>query len=279
MRTMLALPLLLALATPVLAQSSVEMSDSVPGFANTTYFDLAHAIAPDLHQVDGRYQGIIMVPVRNLSFAEDTPITGLPLAFYGASALRFTSGGAERVALLLDADAEAAGALGSSVLAIFDPAHPEAPVDLADVASDQHTGFDEPAVLPLGIEDDGLLVSSYHANSSQGYRTTSVLALVDGKLTEMASVFTLNENYCGLRREQLRALAPVIDDGDGRWSPFAITVTETTNLVDGACDDLPDAKPGTRAVAATFRWDEAAGGYAPDSTALADLFAETQARF
>lgn len=278
MRTILALPLLLALATPALAQS-IEMSDAVPGFANTTYFDLARALAPDLQQVDGRYQGVIGVPVRNLAYADDTPITGLPLAFYGASTVTFTSGGTELLAMLLDADAEAAGALGSSVLAIFDPAHPEAPVDLADVASDQHTGFDEPAALRLGTEDDGLLVSSYHSNSSQGYRITSVLALVDGKLTEMASVFTLNESHCGLRREQLRALAPVMDDGDGRWSPFAITVTETTYLVEGECDELPDAKPGTRAVAATFRWDEAAGAYAPDSTALADLFAETADRF
>nr|WP_295889363.1 hypothetical protein [uncultured Devosia sp.] len=280
MRITFALPLLLALAMPAFAQNtSIELNDAVPGFADLTYFDLARAIAPDLQQVEGRYEGIVTMPVRNLAYADENPITGLPLAFYGASVLTFTSGGTELVALLLEADAEAAGALGSSVLAIFDPAHPDQALDLADVASDQHTGFDEPAVLELGAEDDGLRVSSYHFNSSQGYRATSVLALVDGKLTEMASVFTFNENYCGMRRQQTPALAPFFSDDDGRWAPFTITVTEATSLQTGACDEVPDVVPATRAVAATFRWNDAAGAYEPDSPALADLFAETQARF
>ena len=279
MRTILALPLLLVLAAPALAQNtSIELDDAVPGFTDVTYFDLARAIAPDLQQVEGRYQGLVTMPVRNLAYADESPITGLPLAFYGASAIAFTSGGTELVALLLEADAEAVGALGSSVLAVFDPAHPERAIDLADIATDQHTGLDEPALLELGAEDDGLLVSSSHFNSSQGYRSTSVLALVDGKLTEMASVFTFSENYCGLRREQSGAFAPVTSDGEGRWAPFTITVTETTNL-EGACANLTDATTGTRAVAATFRWDQASGSYKPDSTVLDDLEEQTALRF
>jgi hypothetical protein len=280
MRTIFAVPMLLALAAPAVAQStSIELTDTVPGFADVTYFDLARTIAPDLQQVDGHYQGLVAVPVRNLAYADESPITDLPLAFYSASTVTFASGGTELVALLLDADAEAVGALGSSILAIFDPAHPEGPVDLADVASDQHTGFDEPAVLELGMQDDGLVVSSAHFNSSQGYRTTSVLALVDGKLAEMASVFTFNENYCGMRREQTQALAPVLSDGEGRWAPFTITVTETTNLKTGDCDDLPDVAAGTRAVAATFTWDHASETYRPDSTVLDDLEGQTALRF
>ena len=280
MRTLLALPLLLALAVPALAQStSIELTDVVPGFADVTYLDLARTIAPELQQVEGRYQGLVTMPVRNLAYVDESPITSLPLAFYSASTITLTSGGTELVALLLEADAEAAGATGSSVLAIFDPAHPEGPVDFADVATDRDTGFDAPALLELGAEDDGILVSSTHFNSSQGYRTTSVLALVDGKLAEMASVFTFNENYCGMRREQTQALAPVLSDGEGRWAPFTITVTETTNLAVHECEEVPDAKPGTRAVAATFRWNDATGGYEPDSQALADLYAETADRF
>jgi hypothetical protein len=280
MRTIFALPLLLALAMPAYAQdTSIELTDAVPGAAGLTYFDLARTIAPDLHEAGGRYQGVLSMPVRNLVYPEDPPIAALPLSFYGMSAVTFTSGGTELVALLLDADAEAAGALGSSVLAIFDPAHPQAAIDVADVASDQHTGFDEPSVLELGAEDDGLLVSSYHSNSSQGYRATAVLALVDGKLTEMASVFTLNENNCGMSREQTRAVAPTMRDSGGRWTPFTITVTESTQLRTSGCEELPNSTPSTRAVAATFTWNETTGGYEPDSSALSDLFAQTQARF
>jgi hypothetical protein len=279
MRTILSLPLLLALAMPAHAQdTSIELTDAVPGAAGLTYFDLARTIAPDLHQADGHYEGVLSLPVRNLAFAEDPPIAALPLSFYSASAVAFTSDGTELVALLLDADAEAAGALGSSVLAVFDPAHPEAAIDIADIASDQHTGLGEPALLPLGAGDDGILISNSHANSSQGYRTITVLALPQGKLTEMASVFTLNENYCGMRREQTAALAPVTTDEAARWAPFTITVTETTSLSTSECD-LTDVVPGTRAVAATFSWNAAAGAYEPDSSALDDLYAETEARF
>lgn len=95
----------------------------------------------------------------------------------------------------------------------------------------------------------------------------------------MASVFTFNENHCDMRREQRQAFAPVLRDAEVGWAPFTITVTETTSLKADECDSQPDEKPGTRAVAATFRWNETKGGYEPDSTALADLLAETEARF
>jgi hypothetical protein len=279
MRISLALPLLFALAVPALAQgTSIELTDTVAGATGITYFDLAQAIAPDLHETDGRYQGVVTLPVRNLAYPEDPPAAALPLSFYSASAVTFTSGGAELVALLLDADADAVGAVGSAVLAIFDPAHPETPIDVADVASDQHTGFGEPIVLPLGPGDDGIIISSTHSNSSQGYRSTSVLALLAGRLEEMASVFTLSDSYCGVQREQRPILTPANADATARWAPFTITVKETTTVTDVDCA-LPDAVPGTRMAAASFTWNEVAGAYEPDSSALDDLLAETEARF
>jgi hypothetical protein len=279
MRTIFALPLLLSLAMPAYAQdTSIELTDAVPGAAGLTYFDLARTIAPDLHEADGRYQGVLRMPVRNLVFAEDPPVAALPLSFYSASAVTFRSGGTDLVGLLLDADAEGTGALGTTVLAVFDPAHPEAAIDVADVASDQHTGFDEQSLLPLGTGDDGLLISSTHFNSSEGYRATSIVALSEGKLSEMASVFTLNENYCGMQREQTPALTPTAAQGAVRWAPFTVTVTETTKLTLGDCEH-PDVVPGTRSISTTFSWNEAAGVYQPDTTALEELYAETKARF
>jgi hypothetical protein len=279
MRAIFALPLLLALAMPAHAQdTSIELTDAVPGAAGLTYFDLARTIAPDLHQADGRYQGVLAMPVRNLVFAEDPPVAALPLSFYSASAVTFTSGGTDLVGLLLDADAEGTGALGSAVLAIFDPAHPEAAIDVADVASDQHTSFDEQPLLPLGTADDGLLISSTHFNSSEGYRATSVLALTEGGLAEVASVFTLTENYCGLRRDQIPTLLPVTADNTARWAPFTVTITETTSLTPSDCEH-PDVVARTRSIETTFSWNEASGTYEPDTNALEELYAETEARF
>lgn len=277
MRSLIVLSLLPLLAAPALAQSTtIELTDPVPGAAGLTYLDLVRIVAPDLHAADGHYEGVLAMPVRNLAYADDPPIAALPLSFFSASAVTFTSNGTELVALLLDADAP--DAPGAAVLAIFDPAHPQAAIDIADVAADQLTGFAEPAVLPLGAGDDGLVIDSSHFNSSQGYRSTSVLALSDGKLAEMVSVFTLNENYCGMQREQTPALTPVAAPDATRWAPFTISVTETTTLAAVECD-LADVVPGSRSVAATFRWNQATGAYQPDSTALDELYAQTEARF
>jgi hypothetical protein len=279
MRTLFALSLLLALAMPAHAQdTSIELTDAVPGAAGLTYFDLARTIAPDLHEVDGHYQGVLAMPVRNLVFAEDPPVAALPLSFYSASAVTFTSGGTDLVGLLLDADAEGTGALGATVLAIFDPAHPEVAIDVADVASDQHTSFDEQPLLPLGATDDGLLISSTHFNSSEGYRATSVMALAEGRLAEVASVFTLTENYCGLRRDQVPTLLPVTTENTTRWAPFTVTITETTSLTPSDCEHA-DVAAGTRTIETTFNWNDASGVYEPDTTALEDLYAQTEARF
>ncbi|UJW86332.1 hypothetical protein [Devosia sp. SL43] len=280
MRTLTALLLLPLLAAPALAQStSIELTDTVPGFAGLTYFDLARTIAPDLEQVDGHYEGVITTPVRNLAYADEAPIPALSVSFYRGNVVSFSSDGIEMLALMVSANAAETGTPGAAVLAIFDPAHPGSPIDIADVASDQFTGFDDPSTVSLGNEEDGLIVSSSHFNSSQGYRMSAVIALVDGKLTEMTEVFTLNENYCGIRREQLHSIAPLISDSDDRWHPFVVTVTEVTTVGVTDCDPMPVAMTGTRAVAATFSWSAESGRYEPDSTALDDLNAETEARF
>ena len=276
MRRIAALLILPLLAGPALAQTHVELTDLVPGTPGMRYVGLARVVAPDLTQVDGEYMGTVTLPVRSIPYPEDEPVVGLPLKFYSASAVTFTSDGIDLIGLLLEGDNP--DSFGGEVLAVFDPAHQGTIIDLADVSSDQFTSFDEPTLLPLGERDDGLVVSSTHSNSSQGYRQTSVIAMLDGRLTEMASVFTFNENSCGMRREQTPALAPVTTDGEDRWAPFTITVTETTMATDD-CDSLDSVVPGTHAVAATFMWTDEKGSYRADSNALDDLFEETEARF
>ncbi len=275
MRLLSALLLLPLMAVPALAQStSVTLTDPVPGYADLTYLDLARTLAPDLAQVDSQYEGAVSMPLRSLAYPGEAT-TGFTVSSYEGSALSFVSGGTARIALLLDAESPEGN--WGSVLAIFDPATPTAPIDVADVATDQMTAFGEEATLRLGPDEEGLVIENSHFNSNQGYRDTSVIAVVDGALAQVASVFSLNENYCGMRREQLPHIATVTTDGDEHWSPFSITVTETTIATD--CDGGEQATPGTRAVAATYAWSADSGRYEPDSTALQDLFTETEARF
>jgi hypothetical protein len=276
MRIPAALLLLPLMAASAFAQStSVELSAPVPNLDGLTYFDLARSVVPDLAQVDGRYEGSIPTPVRNLAYP-DEPAANLGVSTYGGSALSFFTDDGPRIALMLDAQNPEGGAW-SSVLAIFDPAAPGRPIDVADVATDQMTSFAETALLRLGPNDEGLVVDNTHFNSNQGYRDTAVIAMVNGALVQVASVFTFNENYCGMRREQLPHLSPVTTDGDEHWSHFSITVTETT--IATQCDGGEKATPGTRAVAATFSWAADSGRYEPDSTALDDLYTQTEARF
>lgn len=275
MRLLSALLLLPLMAVPALAQStSVTLTDVVPGFANLTYLDLARTLVPDLTQVDGQYQGAVSMPLRNLAYPGER-VAGFTVASYEGSALSFVSGGSARIALLLDAESPEGN--WSSVLAIFDPAAPTAPIDVADVAIDQMTSFGEQATIRLGPDEEGLVIENSHFNSNQGYRDTAVIAMVDGALVQVASVFSFNENYCGMRREQLPHIAPVTTDGSEQWLPFSITVTETTIATE--CDGGETATPGTRAVAATYAWSADSGRYERDSTALDDLLTETEARF
>jgi hypothetical protein len=273
MRITFALPLLLALSMPALAQSAdlASPADAIPGQGGLTYLDLLRLAAPDLGELDGTYEGTISGPLRSLAFAEDPAVVDFPVSFRSIDAIAFDSDGAPLLALMLNTDN------GAAVVAVFDPVA-RTLVDIADVAADQHTSFDHPTVLPLGEGDDGLLVSSSHFNSSQGYRMTSVLALMDGQLREVADVFTLRENYCGVNRDQ-EAVISAAEGQPGRWQPFTITVTEITLPAQEDCGSDGAPEPGTRAVAATYLWNEAAGAYQPDSNALDKLYRDTEARF
>lgn len=273
MRISLALPLLLAMAMPAVAQSADPASpaDAIPGRGGLTYLDLLRLASPDLVERDGTYEGTISGALRSLAFADDPPVDDFPVSFRSIDAVAFASDGEPLLALMLNTDN------GAAVVAIFDPVA-QTLVDIADVAADQHTSFDHPAVLPLGESDDGLLVSSSHFNSSQGYRMTSVLALMDGQLREVADVFTFRENYCGVDRDQQALISPG-EGQPGRWQPFTITVTEVTLPPLEDCGSEGAPVPGTRAVAATYLWNDAADAYQPDSNALDKLYRDTEARF
>lgn len=275
MRAIAPLILLPLLATPAFAQdASVMLTDPIVEFDNLTYLDLAKVLVPGLKEDDGNYVGTLPGPVRSLAYPDEL-VSELAIDTNQGEAMSFLTTDGWRLALMIPG--ETPEGEGSVVVAIFDPYDPTHVIDMVDVHTDQWTGFEASPRRRLGPNDDGFLVQNYHFNSNQGYHDTALIALVEGKLTQMASVFTFNENYCGMRREQTWTMAQVTTDDPGQWSPFTITVTETTQPND--CEGGEKVKPGTRAVAATFSWAAETGRYEPDSSALADLFAETEARF
>lgn len=276
MRLLSILLLMLVSALPAFAQATtVKPDQSIPQHQALTYADLIRLAAPDFAATGSEYHGTLALPLRNIAYPEDPDRLDVAIRLSSLEAVLSTSDNRDSMALLVDTEIEE-GAF-SSVLIVVDITEDPRLVDLADVASDQSTSFNEQALLDLSDGDQALLISSSHFNSSQGYRSTSVVAVMGDRLTSLASAFTLRENYCGVDRQQMAAFAALESSAD-YWQPFTITVTEATLHSAEDCGGLA-AEPATRSVAATFSWNAAAGRYEPDSNALADLYHETEQRF
>lgn len=271
MRAMM-LTLLLGLA----AMPALAIDGTNPPVATGGHEHLVRLIAPDLVEINGYFRGTSTQPVRNLSFPDDPAAADFPLAFTQPEAAAFRSEGSTLLALLVQGDITRLQSVGGALLAVFDGKQ-KALLDVADAAADQHTSYFEPKTLSLSADTDGLLVSSSHFNSNQGYESIAVVALVEGQLKEVASFFAFTERHCGLERSQTAAFEPL--DGDGPWSPFVVRITETTTIDETDCSDPPEATAGAREIEVTMHWNPAEERYEPDSDALDRLYAETEARF
>ena len=259
-----------------LSGSALALGTATPPIEAARVTSLIQLVAPDLSVVDGQSRGTSAVPIRSLPYPEDPPVEDFPLAFFQSDAIVFRNAGTTLLALLLPADPARLDPAFGTLLGVFDPER-EALVDVADVATDRQTGYAEPAVLSLSPDTDGVLIANSHSNSSQTYRSIAVVALVEGRLKEVASVFTLSELHCGLERTQIATFEPL--EGDGAWSPFVVRIEETTRLPPEDCGTLPDATAGTRSVAVTMHWNPDEQRYEPDTDALDQLYEETEARF
>ena len=93
----------------------------------------------------------------------------------------------------------------------------------------------------------------------------------------MDDFFTFHDRACSYVRDE------VIDfragDRDARtYSDIVVTAKETTGLTDLDCGDDPKPQPGTRTFTVTYRWDEAASRFVPDSDAIDKLEQENMDR-
>ena len=247
--------------------------DTVPGAQAVTYLDLLREIAPDLAEADGVYRGTTVVPLRHVAGPERQAEPPQEPTIADFSVLPLAGG---RILLLVDLGMAEDAAEGYAVLALFDPAGKPRLVDAADVAFDRTTWFLEPVMLDLGDGRLAVLTMSMHSNSNQAY-VTSAIVLVGDRLELVDSVFTFDETACAYERTQ-RLAVEMRPEGSGP-AAIAATVVDTTTPTGADCgeDSVPPAASAT--VAVTWRWDEAAKRYRPDSDALEKLAAEAAQRF
>lgn len=255
------MPAARALAEPV---SFPDLTDRVAGREDVSYADLVRLVEPGetgIRHIGGAdWRGSGPEEARLLHFA----------------AVPARSAGRDRLVLLLDfGAARNDGASGFVVLALFDIAGRPRLLDAADIAFDRTTSFAEPVRLPVGA-GDLLVTQSTHFNSSQGYAIAALILLRGDRFELVDTIATLDDRACAYARTQR------LDVRQGAGEPpsdIVATVTELTAASDENCGDAAVPQPATRAIKVTYRWDDAAQRYAPDSDAFLALARENEQRF
>jgi hypothetical protein len=286
MPTMSLLPMLL-LATLVLMLAPTssraaevtfpDLEAAVPGHKDISYLDLAQDIVLDLAKANGVYQGHVVIDVRHIGGPDDASSQPETINLPGVAALPIRSDGRDRLLLLLDFGDAADSANGFAVLALYDLSSAERLLDAANVAYDRSTWFREGASLAVSADTDAVITMSEHFSSSQGYVTSALILPRDDRLELIDTIFTFNEQLCEYKRQQVPSFKTV-DAAGSAFASIEAVVTETTTPSDESCEGQKPA-PATRTITVTYKWDDAASRYAPDSDALKKLAVENQQRF
>jgi hypothetical protein len=255
-----------------------DLDTAVPGYPDIRYFDLARDIVPDLAKWNGIDQGHVVVDVRHIGGPDDASAPPETINLPGISVLPIRADGRDRLLVLLDFGDAADSANGFAVLALYDLSSAERLLDAANVAYDRSTYFRDPASLAISGDTDAVISESTHFNSSQGYVTTALILPRDDRLQLIDTIFTFNEELCEFKRDQVPSFK-VTGTAGATFAPIEATVTETTTPSEESCNDQQKPAPATRTIAVTYKWDDAASGYAPDSDALKRLAIEDRERF
>jgi hypothetical protein len=270
----------LALASAARAQNAAtaDPGDAVPGAHAVTYLDLLRQIVPDIAATDNGYEGHKTIELRHIGGDEMASEAPDPIDVSTVEVLPVQADGKDRLLLLVDLGQAEDSAQSSTVLALFSQGDNPKLLDVADVGYDRFTGFGEPAKLALGEGKTVVVTQSSHFNSNQNYEATPLILLRNDRLQLVDVVWTFDDHSCSYERDEVPTFRA--GDRDARaYSDIVVTVTETTTLSNEDCGDEQPPKPGTRNFTVTYRWDEAASKFVPDSDALEKLAKENEERF
>jgi hypothetical protein len=148
-------------------------------------------------------------------------------------------------------DTDGDGGFGDkvAVLAAFPAGSVEA-TDVAEIKTDRDTYLDKGPVLGA---DDAFTILNAHHNSSQGYVSTDLFHLRNGRLQLITSVFTLSAMIsCEAFQEDLQWRV----EPDGNGPPRILALMELTHapkLALSGCDQRP--KTRTERFQDSYRWN------------------------
>ena len=216
--------------------------------------------------------------MRDISGADDGGSPPSTTSLPNAAVLGIKAGGKDRLTMLFDLGDAADSANGFAVLALYDLSSAQRLLDAANVAYDRSTYFRDPAALGISDDNDAVVTMSTHFNSSQGYVTTALILPHDDRLELIDTIFTFDENLCAFRRQQVPSFK-VTGMAGATFAAIEATVTETTTPSGKAATTSKSRRRRSVTITVTYKWDDAASRYAPDSDALKKLAIEDQERF
>jgi hypothetical protein len=159
-----------------------------------------------------------------------------------------------------------------AVLAVF-RAGEAAPIDVAEVQTDRMTYFAEPAVRPLGAQDDAFDIVNHHANAGQPYAEHSLYHLRGGRLRRIVQIDLLGEfSGCAKAFEQTIAWGTEPDAAQ----PLQRIVAEVTVQFAPKAhttDCRPRPSPRQQVYSARYRWDATADRYRAEPGGTLDKLA------
>jgi hypothetical protein len=159
-----------------------------------------------------------------------------------------------------------------AVLAVF-RAGEVAPIDVAEVKTDRMTYFAEPAVRPLGAQDELFDLVNHHANAGQPYAEHSLYHLRGGRLRRIVQVDLLGDfSGCAKSFEQAIAWRTEADATQPLPRIVAeVTVHHAPRIRTEQCRPRP--APRQQQYSARYRWDAAADRYRAEPGGTLDKLA------
>ena len=263
-RTLLVTALLLGAAAAVTAQSKTEkrISDPVVPGSNIKYADLVKLLFADFSE-DER-TATRTIPLRHVSGDhEEISLTGhFEPDRLDALTIRDKRGPIVIVQLDLAIDNDLSPTVyagEASILAAFRLSPRPRLVDALDIKTDRWTEFvAAKPVLPIGRNQDAVVLVNNHFNSSQDYDIITAFFVDRNRLKPMFDMFLLNSRGCGATIDETFTFSTLPDPGK-EYFKVAVKIQVKRQRDDPNC--VPRKRGYSRYYRGTYVWNRAAGEF------------------
>lgn len=276
----------LLLSTAAYADT-VNLGDPVTGHPGATYADLVGQFVGDLKlNDDGTATGNVTTGYHFVDDDSEPSDPPGPVTIAAVHAETFRSGGTPMLAVTADVQ----GADDSWPIVVLGAFGPDLKlVDDIEIDLDQFVSIDAP--MPIGAQDDAIVVHSTHFNAGESYDLAQLVYLSAGALKSLPSVGAYSFMQCEYQNNATASYAAT-DDGQGGFWPIAATLTVDHSLntdcnesdaeavaddaaapeaavddaatVDIAADETnpePVEPAWVKSATATYSWSASLGGY------------------